>query len=64
MKPKRATISVEKASRRIGISYATGLKLAKSGELPVVKLGSRFLVLREPLERMLTTKTERGSNAA
>lgn len=47
------TMSVRQASRMLGTCYATGLKFAKNGQLPCVRLGREFRVLREPFEAML-----------
>lgn len=53
---KKTTMSVEKAGEKLGICYAVALKAAKSGELPSIRIGKRFLVLREPLLKMLEGK--------
>jgi len=42
------TMSVGKARKKIGLCYAVTLKLAKSGELPCIRLGKRFLIHESP----------------
>jgi excisionase family DNA binding protein len=50
---KIKVMGVEDAAKQLGICYSTALRLAKAGELPCVRLGRQFLILREPFERML-----------
>ena len=49
----RATYSIAEAARRLGISRASAYRAAHAGELPAIKIGGRFLVLRKRLDRML-----------
>jgi excisionase family DNA binding protein len=49
----RRTISVEEAGRQLGISRSSAYEYARSGALPVIKLGERILVLKAPFEKML-----------
>jgi excisionase family DNA binding protein len=58
------TMSVEQASRRLGTHYRTTLKAAKSGELPCIKLGRQFLILKGPFEKMLKPSTPSKGAAA
>ena len=54
----RLTLSVEEAAHLLGISRGLAYELARSGQLPVVRLGRRLLVPKVSLERMLAqTKT-------
>jgi excisionase family DNA binding protein len=48
-----ATVSVPNAAKVLGISRASAYKAAKNGELPVIKLGKRVLVLRDGLQKMI-----------
>ena len=48
-----ATLTVDDAAEQLGISRNTAYACAKSGELPVIRMRHRMLVLREPFERML-----------
>jgi excisionase family DNA binding protein len=50
---ERRTVSVEEAGRILGISRGSAYGLAKSGELPTIRLGKRVLVPKAALERML-----------
>ena len=47
------TCSVEEAAKILGISRNTAYAAVQSGQLPIVKIGRRFLVPRAALERML-----------
>ena len=48
-----ATISIEQASRLLGISVRSAYKAAHSGELPSLRLGRRLLVPTPKLMHML-----------
>jgi excisionase family DNA binding protein len=50
---KKLTISVREAAAMIGVSQRTIWSLAKSGELPVVKIGTRRLFQISALERFI-----------
>lgn len=54
------TMSVPEAGRLLGISKNSAYAAAKRGELPVIRLGSRLVVPRAALAKMLegTTSTE------
>lgn len=47
------TLTVPEAGKKLGISRNAAYDAAKRGDLPVIKIGKRVLVLREPFERML-----------
>jgi excisionase family DNA binding protein len=47
------TISVRETARRLGISPALAYQAARRRELPVIRIGKRYLVLRAQLEGML-----------
>ena len=48
------TLTVEEAARELGIGRDLAYRLARQGELPGVRrLGSRYLVSRDALERYL-----------
>jgi excisionase family DNA binding protein len=49
----RRTYSVEEAAKILGVCRNSAYALAKSGELPTVRLGRRLLVPREALDRLL-----------
>jgi excisionase family DNA binding protein len=50
---QRRTVSVDEASRILGISRGSAYTLAKTGELPTIRLGNRVLVPKAALERLL-----------
>jgi excisionase family DNA binding protein len=50
---ERLTVSVEKAARLLGISRAAAYVYAKDGSLPVIRLGSRMLVPKAALDKLL-----------
>jgi excisionase family DNA binding protein len=50
---QRRTLSVEQAARQLGISRNSAYEYARSGVLPVIKLGTRMLVPKAAFERML-----------
>ena len=49
----RLTYTVEEAGRMLGISRGSAYEAAKSGQLPVLKIGGRLLVPKAALDRML-----------
>jgi excisionase family DNA binding protein len=57
------TMSVRQASRMLGLCYGTGLKFARNGQLPCVRLGRQFRVLKGPFERMLKETPSKGATA-
>jgi excisionase family DNA binding protein len=44
-KMERLTMTVEEAGEALGISRATAYLLAKTGDIPVIRLGERRLVV-------------------
>ena len=46
-------LSVPEAASLLGISRRLAHELAARGELPVLRLGGRVLILGRPLERLL-----------
>ncbi len=51
---ERLTMTIEEAGEALGISRATAYMLAKTGGIPVIRLGERRLVVpRRALEKML-----------
>jgi excisionase family DNA binding protein len=57
---ERLALSVEQASRLLGISTWLGYELVGRGELPSVRLGRRIVVPRAALERMLENASPRS----
>jgi excisionase family DNA binding protein len=50
---QRQTMTIEEAARLLGVGRNKAYAAARSGEIPIIKIGKRILVLREPLKRML-----------
>ena len=44
---------MREAAQLLGISAASAYRAAHSGDLPVIRIRGRILVLREPFERLL-----------
>jgi len=47
------TMTVDQAATRLNIGRNQAYEAARTGQIPVMRIGKRYLVLREPLERML-----------
>ncbi len=52
---KSETVSLEQCAQQLGIGRATAYKLAKKNELPVpvIRVGTRYLIPRRSLDRLL-----------
>jgi excisionase family DNA binding protein len=50
---ERQTMSIEEAARLLGIGRNNAYLAARNGEIPIIKIGKRILVLKAPLKRML-----------
>lgn len=50
---ERQTLTVEEAARVLGISRSSAYEAARRGELPIVRIGRRYVVPRVALERLL-----------
>ncbi|HLH24961.1 MAG TPA: helix-turn-helix domain-containing protein [Chloroflexota bacterium] len=61
---ERQTVTVEEAAQYLGISRSTAYDAVKRGELPVVRIGRRYVVPRQALERMLSEAWEQRYPAA
>ena len=53
--PKCATVSVEIAGAVLGLSRASAYGLARSGDLPTIRMGRRLLVPKAALEKLLAS---------
>jgi excisionase family DNA binding protein len=58
MNPERLTHTVEEAGQLLGLSRNGAYALAKSGQLPTIRLGKRLLVPKVALERLLANTTK------
>jgi excisionase family DNA binding protein len=50
---KRRTLTIEEAAEELGISRGKAYDAAKSGEIPIVRIGRRLLVPRVAFDRLL-----------
>lgn len=53
MESERRTRTIEETAHILGLSRSTTFRLAKTGELPSIKIGRRVLVPLDAIERML-----------
>ena len=58
---ERQTLTVEEAARVLGIGRSAAYLAAQRGDLPVIRIGRRYVVPRAALERMLDQEIERGT---
>ena len=49
----RLTLSIEECAKLLGIGRGLAYNLARTGQIPVIRLGRRLLVPRAQLEAML-----------
>jgi excisionase family DNA binding protein len=49
----KLTLSIEEAAKVLGIGRNLCYERAKTGEIPVIKIGRRLLVPRRALEKLL-----------
>ncbi len=50
---ERQTFTVEEAARILGLGRNTAYVAARRGELPVIRIGKRFVVPKAALEKLL-----------
>ena len=58
----RLCFSIPETARMLGISRGLAYELARSGQIPVLRLGKRLLVPKIALERMLGQTETPGEN--
>lgn len=51
--PQRLTLTVEEAAATLGLSRASAYEAVRRGQIPHIRIGSRILVPRSQLEKML-----------
>ena len=51
--PERKTMTVTEAAKVLGVSRNKAYQAARCGEIPTIKIGSRILIPRAALERLL-----------
>lgn len=57
----KPTMTVDAAARRMGIGRNRAYEAVHAGQIPAVKIGQRYMVLTEPLERMLRGELTPGT---
>jgi excisionase family DNA binding protein len=50
---ERQTLTVEEAARLLGVGRSTAYLAVRRGDLPVIRIGRRYVVPRLALERLL-----------
>jgi excisionase family DNA binding protein len=61
---ERLCLSVPETARMLGISRGLAYELARSGQLPVLRLGKRLLVPKIALERMLSQSEQESAHVS
>ena len=57
-KPKRLTMTITEAAKRLGIGRNQGYEAARTGQIPTIKIGKRLLVPVVALENRLLAAAE------
>jgi excisionase family DNA binding protein len=55
---ERLTYKIEEAGKLLGVGRNQAYLAARSGEIPVIKIGKRLLVPKAALDRMLNGDSE------
>jgi excisionase family DNA binding protein len=63
MTTERRTVSLDEAAKILGISRGHAYAMAKKGELPTIRIGTRWLVPAAKLERLLDGARSTAENA-
>lgn len=63
MQVERRTLTVPEAARLLGISRNSAYLAARNGQLPVVRIGKRFVVPRTAIEALLGERVKLGQAA-
>jgi len=53
MATERLTITVDEAAKELGISRALAYEMARTGKLPTLRFGRRFVVPRKAIDQLL-----------
>ena len=57
-----ATLSVTEAAALLGLGRAAAYRAVHRGDLPCIRVGTRLLILRGPLERILNGEALDGDD--
>jgi excisionase family DNA binding protein len=60
--PDRATFTVEEAAALLGVGRGLAYEMARTGRLPILRLGRRVLIPRQALEAMLEGRLGSGDD--
>jgi excisionase family DNA binding protein len=53
MESEKLTCTIDEVTRMLGISRPLAYQMARTGKLPVIRLGRRILVSKKGIDRML-----------
>ena len=56
MNEKKLTMTIDEAGVLLGIGRSLAYQMAHNGQLPVIRMGKRYLVSRKAFEAMLDVK--------
>jgi excisionase family DNA binding protein len=56
--PKRQTMTIPEAARKLGVGRNAGYRAARSGQIPTIRIGKRLLVPAAAFDRLLEGKAE------
>ena len=59
---KRITYSIKDVSIILGLSYTTVYKMARSNEIPFIKIGGQYLIPTNNFSEWLNAKYKGGNN--
>jgi len=59
---EKKTLSVDETAKALGISRGLAYKAVKSGEIPSIRIGGRFLISKETLQKILQVKTNQRTD--
>jgi excisionase family DNA binding protein len=62
MEIERQTVTVEEAATILGVGRNKAYEAARSGEIPIIRIGKRLLVPLAALQRLLAVAQPLGSN--
>ena len=54
----RQTYSVRESAELLGIGLNTAYEAVRSGDIPSIKVGGRYLVLKQPLDERLGVRRD------
>ena len=54
--PDKPMFSVEEAAKLLGVGRSTAYQCARNGQIPALRLGSRLLIPKAAMERLLSIK--------